>query len=225
MEIENSPQNVQEPPSVTPEQEKAPAAPSRKKKIILKIAIILLAVGAIGGLVYYFKGLFVAATVNGFPIMRVSVIRELERASGKEALDAILSKKLVEDEAKNKGITVTAEEIDSQIKNIEDQLKAQNQTMDDFLKNQRLTKESLREEIVVQKELEKLLGDKVQVTDEEVNQYITDYGITIPEGQETYYREQVKNQIRQQKFSDEAGILIESLKAQAKIKYFVNYPG
>ncbi len=192
-----------------------------KKTIIIAIAVIV--VIALGGLIYRSRGFFVAATVDGSPISRLSVIKELEKNSGKSTLEALINQKLVNDAAVQKNITVDSEEISSEIKKISDQLSAQGQDLATVLKSEGMTQADLEKQISTQKKLEKLLADKTQVTDEEATQYLKDNDVKIPEGQEDSYQAQAKEQLRQQKLNTAAGEYITSLRTAAKIKYFVEY--
>lgn len=192
-------------------------------KISIKIVIIIVVIIALGVLAYVFKGLFIAATVNGSPISRLAIIRELEKASGKDLLDSLIVKKLVQNEANAKKIVVSDDEINGEIKKIEDQVIAQGATLDAALAAQGMSMEDLRKQIIFQKEVEKLVADKINVTDEEVEQYIKDNAISIPEGQEATTIAQIKDELRNQKLSTEANVLIAALKSQVKIRYFVNY--
>ncbi len=196
-----------------------------KKKIIISVKgiIIAAAIIAILVLVYVFKGQFIAATVNGSLISRHAVIAELERVSGKNALESLITEKLINAEANKKGITVSDEEIAMEIKKIEDQIKAQGGTLEAALATQGLTQEIFEKQILINKKLEKLLADKIQVSDAEIKQYITDNKVTIPAGQEATYNEQIKSQLQQEKLSTSASALIASLRAAAKINYFVKY--
>ncbi len=196
----------------------------RKQRLFgIKIAAIIAIVVLIGFLIYYNKGLFIAATVNGTPISRRAVIKELESVSGKSALESLITQKLINDEALKKGVTVTSDEVDTEIKNVETQVKAQGMTLDQALSAQGITLANLKKQITTQKKLEKILGDQIQVTDDQITQYIKDNKVSIPKGQEATYKEQIKNQIKQQGLSAAANELVASLKAQAKINYFVNY--
>jgi len=174
-------------------------------------------------LAYIFKGQFLAASVNGELISRHTVISELESASGKAALNSLITEKLVGQAAKNKNISIGDDEVNSEIKKIEDSVKAQGGTLAEALAAQGMTMEALRKQIVINKELEKLLADKVSVADSEVDKYIADNKITLTKGQETAEKAQIKESLRQQKMSAEASTFIDSLRAAAKIKYFVNY--
>ena len=194
-----------------------------KKPKPLAIAIgaaVILIIAAL----FFAKGFFVAATVNGSPISRLSVIQELEKQSGKQALEAMIDKKLIETELKKQRITVTQEEIDAEIKKIESQVASQGGTLDQALAMQGLTKEKLVDQITIQKKLEKLLADKIAITDAEVDTYIKDSKATPPKDVKMEdFRKKISDQLKQQKFQQEAQKWVSDLTASAKIKYYVNY--
>jgi foldase protein PrsA len=189
------------------------------KRTIIIIGIIIV----LGVLFFLLRGLFVVATVDGNPISRLSIIKKLEKVSGQSLLDSIIIEKLIQNEAKSKKIVISDEEINTQIKTIEDQLIAQGTTLDVALTTQGMTRDELKEQIILQKQAEKLVGDKISITDEEVAQYIKDNNIEVPQGQEATINEQVKNALNSEKLSSETQKLISDLKSKAKIKYFVNY--
>jgi len=193
------------------------------KKMSLKTAIIIVVIIAIGVLAYIYKGLFIAATVNGSPISRLGIIQKLEKASGKNLLESLITEKLVQNEAKAKGISVSSEEINGEIKKIEEQITSQGGTLEAALKAQGMNANELKSQIILQKKMEKLVVDKINVTDEEVEQYIKENKISIPSGQEAAAKNQIKDELRNQKLNKEAGLLINTLKSQAKIQYFVDY--
>lgn len=193
------------------------------KKINKKTVIIIIAVIVLVGLAYAAKGLFIAATVDGSPISRLSVILKLEKASGKNLLDSLITEKLVESEAKAKKIVISEEEINGEIKRIEDQIISQGGTLKDALAGQGMSMNDLKTQITLQLELEKLVADKTSVTDEEVTQYIGDNQLSIPAGEMATTTERIKNEIKNQKTAQEADTLITALKSRAKINYFVNY--
>lgn len=189
------------------------------KKTIIIIAIII----AVGVLAYIYKGLFVAAVVDGSPISRLAVINELEKSSGKNLLDSLITEKIIQNEVNAKGIIISDDEINTTIKNIEDQISAQGSTLDEALTMQGMTLEDLKKQLILQLELEKLVADKINVTDEEITQYIQDNSISIPEGQEEIANIQIREELKNQKINTESSILISSLKSQANILYFINY--
>lgn len=189
---------------------------------------LVIAIGAAAVLIivalFFAKGLFVAATVNGSPISRLSVIKQLEKEGGKQALETIIDKKLIEAELTKQKITVTQEEVDGEIKKIEDQVTAQGGTLEMALSQQGLTEEKLREQITIQKKLEKLLADKVAVSEAEIDAYIKDSKATLPKDIKMEdFRKQISDQLKQQKFQTEAQQWVSDLTTNAKIKYYVNY--
>src|SRR3972149_2654206 len=90
------------------------------KKFIVGVVIVVLL-----SLLYLLKGLFVAAFVNGQPISRLSVVRELERRGGAQALDSVISQTLILQEAKKQKVTATDEEVNATIAEIEVSLEGQ----------------------------------------------------------------------------------------------------
>lgn len=200
----------------------------RAKKIGFKTdkgsMILVLFILAVLGALFAFKDLFIAATVNGTPISRWSIIRELEKNSGQQALDIIITKKLIETEAVKAGVSISKEELEAEIKTIEDQVSTQGGTLEMALAQQGITGEQFREQLELQKKLEKILADTVQVTDEEVNQYLAQSQAPIPAGtDESEFKNQIREQLKNQKFNVEADKWITGIKGNAEIRYYVDY--
>src|SRR3989344_1476569 len=206
-----------------PQENKSYVSLKFKKPKPLYIAIggaVILIVAAL----FIAKGIFVAATVNGSPISRLSVIQELEKQGGKQALEAIIDKKLIETELDKQKIVATKEQIDAEIDKIKSQVTAQGGTLEMALAQQGMTEEKLREQITIQKKLEKLLADKVAVTEAEIDTYIKDSKATPPKDVKMEdFRKQISEQLKSQKFQQEAQKWVSDLTTSAKIKYYVNY--
>ncbi len=190
------------------------------KRATLFMAVVLIIVGAL----FYFKGLFIAAIVNGKPISRLEVIRELENTSGRQALDALIVKRLIETEASKAGITVSQADIDAEIQILENKISKQGGTLDLILAQQGITPDQFREQILLRKKLEKILENNIQVSDDEVNQYFEKNKITPPTGTaENEVKNQIREQLKNQKLSAAADKFITDLKSKAAIQYYVNY--
>lgn len=195
----------------------------RSRIISVKTAFIIVVIMLLGVLAYVNKGLFIAATVNGNPISRLDIVKKLEKGSGKNLLESLIVEKLVQNEADAKKIVVSNDEVETELKKIEDEVAMQGSKLDDMLTERGMSRDDLKKQIVLNKQVEKLLGDKLSVTDEEVEQYITDNKISLPYGQEAETKNQLKDGLRSQKLNTQAQALIAELKSKAKIKYFVNY--
>jgi hypothetical protein len=199
---------------------------SAPQKMKFRRSYILFAAGIIilGALLYLGRGFFVAAVVNGQPISRVSIIKEAEKQSGRQALDTIVRNTLIEQEARKANVSVSNQEIDDEIKKVEETLSKQGQKLDDVLAMQGMTKEDLRRLIRLDKLVGKIVGKDVKVTDEEVNDYLTKNKDLLPEGQsEEELKKAATEQIKQQKLNDKIRTWLESLQTKAKIMYFVQY--
>ncbi len=211
----------------TPAKKKdASTSPAAKQPIKFRRSYVLFAVGIIvlGALLYLGRGLFVAAVVNGQPISRVAIIKEAEKQSGRQALDTIVRNTLIEQEARKSNVTVSDQEINDEIKKVEDTLSKQGQKLDDVLAMQGMTKEDLRRLIKLDKLVTKIVGKNVKVTDKEVDEYLTANKDLLPEGQsEEELKKAATEQIKQQKLNDKIRTWLESLQTKAKIMYFVQY--
>lgn len=197
---------------------------SKQIKISIRTASIIAAVIIVLALLYSCRGMFVAATVNGSPISRLALIQQLEKNAGKSTLDMIVVQKLIDLEAKKKGVTVTREEIDAQIKIIEDQIAAQGQTtLAEMLVARNMTQKDLEKQIITQQQVEKLIADKTVVTDADVDEFLSSQKITLKADEEAEARTQIAAQLKQEKINTEGNALVEALRDSAKINYFVDF--
>ena len=90
-------------------------------------------------------------------------------------LNQMVESKLFEQEAKQRGLTVSEEELDASIEEVRNRYGLSEEQMEEVLKKQNLTPESFREQWRVQllgnKLLDSQLRNKIVITDEEINQY------------------------------------------------------
>ncbi len=161
-----------------------------------------------------------SATVNGVEVSRLSVIQELEKQAGKNILDTMITKKLIETEIKKQKIVVAPSEIDAEVKKVEEQIAAQGGTLEQALEEQGMTMADLRDQLLINQQLEQVLADKIAVTDEEVNQFLAQGQAFLPEGTSSEdQKNQAREQLKQQKFSQEASLWVADVRAKATIDY------
>lgn len=204
----------------TPKKTNAQPAFRLKKSIIISVLVIIL----IAALLYAGRSFFIAAMVNGHPITRFEIISELEKQSGQATLDNIVTKTLILQEAQKQNIIVTDEEIDQELKTIEDNLKQQGQNLDQVLALQGTSREALREDTRLRKSIEKMIGPEVVVTEQEVTDYIASNSAMLPEDMpEDQLKTSVEQQLRQQKLSEKFQTWLQNLKQNADVNYLVNY--
>lgn len=115
----------------------------------------------------------VVATVNGTTITQSELYNELVKASGgeqaKQALDAMITKTLIAQEAKKKNIVVTEEDINAEIDNYVKSFGTL-EVLQQMLQQYGMTLEDLKQEAELNVMISKLLEDKTNVTDEEVKE-------------------------------------------------------
>lgn len=171
-----------------------------------------------------YRGLLIAATVNGEPVSRLGVISQLEQTSGASVLDNKINEMLIRQKARESHVNVTDEDINAAIADIETNVLGEGQSIDDVLALQGMTRDDLIEQIEIQVMVEKLLEGDVTVSDEEVNQYVESNRESInEENTEEDLRDFARQQIRQQKLAQRFGTWIQELRDAANINYYVEY--
>lgn len=189
--------------------------PSKKKYFVILLVLIIVI-----GLLYYFKSFLIAAIVNGQPITRFALMGELDKRFGKKTLDTLVTKTLILQEAKKQNITVSKEELDKKVKEIEDSLTKQGQNLNQLLDSQGMTMEDLKEEVKIQLILEKIAGKDIKVTDQEVDKYIEDNKSMLPKDSKIEdVKDNVRKQLEQDKLGEKAASILKQLRDSAKINY------
>jgi hypothetical protein len=191
----------------------------KQPRALMGLIVVVLAIGA-----FFLKGLFIVALVNGEPITRIQIVSELEKQGGKQTLSSLVNKTLILQEAKKKNIQVSQKEIDAATKQIEDSLKSQGQNLDTALAMQGMTRQDLEMQLKLRNLVEKLLADKIKVTDKEISDYIEANKSTLPTNlTESEIKKSVGEQLKQQKIASSSQAWLAELTKNAKINYFLKY--
>lgn len=186
------------------------------KKLIKPLIFLLIL-----AFVYLIKDEVIVASVNGKPVTRWALIRNLEKQSAPTVLENMTLQILVEQELKKAGVRVSDEDMNAEIAKIEEQLTAQGQNLDDLLEAQGLTRATVKEQLALSKGMEILLSDKVVVTEDEVIAYYEENKAMI--GENVIFEDikgDIENQLKQQKLSTEQQKWFAEIKKAAKINYF-----
>lgn len=204
------------------------SAKSKKEQIMQYVKNPRLWVGGavvvVAVLLYVYKGLFIAATVNGQPISRLAVVSQLEQQGGKQELDTLIAESLVLQEAKKRNISIPQSQINSEIASIEAQLKGQGTTLDEALAARGMSRNDLLEQMKIQDLLNKMVGGSVKVSDADVASYISKNKDSLPQGlSDAEMQKQVRAQLEQQQLQNKTQAFLATLQKNAKITYFVNY--
>lgn len=198
-----------------------PKAPIKVKK---SYVLLVLGILVLGALLYFLRGLFVAAVVNGQPISRLEVVSQTEKQAGKQALSTLVRNSLIEQEAKKNNVSVSDKEVSEEIKKLEGTLSKQGQKLDQVLQVQGMTREDLNKLIKLDKLVAKMVGKDVKVTDKEVDEYIEKNKDLLPKDQDPKtFRQGVAEQLKQQKTNEKVKTWLEDLQNKSKVIYFVQY--
>ncbi len=187
-----------------------------KKKLIIILALVVLVL-----FLFNYKHLFIVALVNNRPITRLALIGELEKQGAKQTLETLITKSLILQEAGNQGIEITREKIEEKVGEIEEQVKAQGTDLDTLLETQGRTRRELEEEVKLQLIIEEILGKEIEITEEELQSYFEENKEYL--GEEANFeemKEDLKEQLRQDKIGQKVSVWLEELKANANITYF-----
>ncbi len=123
----------------------------------IKMVAVGLGIVALLGLFWYkTKSWPVVALVNYMPVTRFELNQMMYDKVGKEALDALITQKLVAQEMRTRKITITAKDIDAKLEEIKVQL-GSDENFNQILELQGVSMQELRSQIEFQLKLEKLV--------------------------------------------------------------------
>lgn len=180
------------------------------KKAVVTLGLI--------GLLVYFKSMIVVAWVNNQPIFRYNLIRELEAQGGQQVLDTLITKEMILQTAKKRGVGVSQEEVETEMVKIEEIAQQQGMSLDELLELQDIKRSDLIKQIKIQQVVEKLAGEGVEVSDEEAKVYLEENKDFLPENStEEELMKTTKNQLKQQKLNTKIQEMIGQLKDEAKV--------
>ncbi|MEW6173157.1 MAG: hypothetical protein AB1510_08865 [Bacillota bacterium] len=167
---------------------------------------------------YTFQGKAVAR-VDGKPIRYAEFTAALGKAHGREVLDFLVEKKLVEEAAKRRSIKVDEREIEAKFQEVKKPYSSETD-FERFLKQGHLTVTDIKDRIYLQLLAEKLVGE-VRVEPKELREFYEQF-------KDLQYNNQPYDKVKQQVKRDYMAFTrarlvpqaIQRLKEKAKIIYY-----
>lgn len=138
-------------------------------KKVIYLAVGIIAASAIFLLAGFNKGEAVA-TVNGTAIEKDALYEQMVKTSGAEALEVMISDEIIRQEAKKADITVTQDEIDSEMAVYEENYGGA-EGLASAIETSGMTMEDLENEMETYLKIEKLIGPDIEITDEAIQTY------------------------------------------------------
>lgn len=190
----------------------------KKRKLFIVGALIIVI-----ALLVSARNLFIAATVNGVPITRLDVISSLEKQRGKQMLESLVNEKLIYQEARKANVSVSEDEVSSEVEKIKAQMVAQGQVLDSYLETQGISQKLFEDQIKLQLTLEKILAEKLNVSDEEVDSFLKTNKDYLPEMGEDELKDLARGELKQQKLTAVVPPWLSELKDKSSVDYIYQY--
>lgn len=143
---------------------------STQRNLLLGLVVVLLAALIPLGTLYYQANLQAVATVDGQKIGKEELYQFMARQNGQQALDSLVSQKIVELEAGKHNIGVSEEEIQAELQSYYDFYSGE-ETFKESLAASGYNLEQIRQDIAVTVKIEKLLEPRIVISEEEMQTY------------------------------------------------------
>lgn len=170
-------------------------------KALRTYTLIVITFLVVIGIFWLASKYLVVAWVNKKPVTRFEYYSLLEKKDQGTTLDQLIRDKLLADEVAKNGIKVDPGEIDNRIKLIEQQQQGA-EGLDMLLQSYGLTREEFPNVIKRQLEIEKLFGQNINITDEDINKFIEENKAQITEPVDDKLKQQVRDELKSQKTNE-----------------------
>ncbi len=188
-----------------------------------KVLIRALVYCAIAGLVFLFgfkyKSLLVVAKVDNNIIYRWQLNDRVYQRYGQRTLDDLVTLTLIKNELKKEKVSVSADEINKKVTEIEKDLNGT--SLNDALKAQNLSMDEFREQIYLQQGIDKLFSQKVVVSKEEVDDYLSKYGSLLEASDDASKRTEAEKSVKDDKMQKAVSDWLEGLKTKVKVVKYI----
>jgi len=191
------------------------------------ITVIILLAAVIGFLLGY--GVFkpnqgAVASINGQKISKQQLYDVMVKSNGEEALNSLISKKLVELETSKQKIVISDEELQNELQKYYDNYGGQ-AGFNEALAANGYTLEEFKQEIVNELSIRKNLEPQITITDEELKTYFEENKtLFTAEGQEANFeasKDEVREALLQTKLEEEYSTWIDNLYQQYSVKNYL----
>ncbi|MGJ7921140.1 peptidylprolyl isomerase [Neobacillus sp. LXY-4] len=124
-----------------------------------------------------------AAKVNGEMISKEELNQVLNDQYGEEVLDSLISEKLIEQEAKNKKITVADSEIKAELKTLQDSYGGAD-AFEEAMKSSGVSMDRVNKDLKTYILTRKILEPRINITDDEMKTYFEENKTSFEEGEQ-----------------------------------------
>lgn len=140
----------------------------KNNKLLMIFSVIFL------GLLLIFATAFTktetAASVNGEKITKEELDTQLTKMYGADILDSLITNKVIEMEASKEKVKVTGNDIDDELKKLQESYGGE-EAFASALEQNQVSMDKIREDIEIYLLAEKMIGTSIEVTEEEIKTY------------------------------------------------------
>lgn len=190
----------------------------RRSFLNRRFFVFLIIIGLLA-LAYYKKGWFVAAMVNGQPISNLELQQKLNQTDRQRVLTQLINETIIEQEAKKKGITVSDAEVNQKLNNMI-QTYGGEDSFNQLLSQQGLTRDDLTQQLRVQLIFEKLYATEIAPTDAEIQKYMDDNKDSPEATDAAKFKTTATDAVKQDNLQRVFAQKFQDLKNAAKVQIF-----
>jgi len=134
----------------------------------------------------------------------------------------MINEELIKQAARDQKIVISQEKIDEEMAEIEKSL-PEGMNLDQALQMQGMSRENLEEQMRLQLAIEEILAPKIQITDEELKEYIEENKDYFSATQEAQIKQEAQESLRQQKLNQNFQTWLQELTEKAKINRWLKF--
>src|SRR3989344_4101761 len=159
----------------------------------------------------------VIAMVDGSPIFRYQVERQLFAQGGKSVLDSLVTQKLIEKALDEKKVQADAGKVEDRIAQIKSSLNP-GETWEDALARQGMTEAGVRDIITLQSRIETAVSGEASVSAEEIDKYVKDNGQFLTGKTNDEKRKEAEDALKQSKLAEAVDAWVTKVRDDGETK-------
>lgn len=178
--------------------------------------VLLLALIGLGA---WRRNWVVAGIVNNQPIWGLQVLNRLDQDYRKGELDDLVNEKIILSEAAKRNAVPTDAEVKQRMSELEQKYGGAD-TFNQLIEQQGESRLKVERQVKLQIAMEKMFGNEVSITDQEIDDYIKANKASLKETDPAKQKEEARGQLRDQKQREVFSKHFQDLKNSAKVRLF-----
>lgn len=169
-----------------------------------------------------YRGLFLAGTVNNFPITRLELNNKLAEKYGKQTFDELVNEKLLADQIKKNNIVVADEEVKAEMDKLVKQYGSEDafkSALEQFGLTPEKAQQSIKQSLGFKKLIEKT--NKVEISDEAVKKYFDDNKANYKDKKFEEVSASIKDSLYQQELFTKSQEMFSKIRQEARVSSFI----